>query len=101
LQKKKYKLKGELWIYPGETANWHFLSIPKKEAREISANFNHLKRGWGSFPVEVKIRETKWKTSIFPDKKSGTYLLPIKASIRKKENIRAGEKVEFSMVILL
>jgi hypothetical protein len=42
---------------------------------------------------------TSWKTSIFPDKKTGTYLLPLRASVRKREKIAAGDKIAFSVEV--
>ena len=58
-----------------------------------------MKRGWGSLPVKVAIGETSWNTSIFPDKKLGSYLLPIKSDVRKKELISAGNIVQLSLEI--
>lgn len=93
----KYNLRSEVWLYPAQTAAWHFISVPKKESEEIKKKFGKNAKGWGSFPVEAAIGRTKWKTSIFPDKKTGTYLLPLKALVRKKEGVSAGDKVSFSI----
>ena len=97
--KKIFKLKEEVWLYPGETANWHFVYIDKKPSNEITKNFGHKRRGWSSFPVSVTIGKTKWATSIFFDKKSECYLLPLKALIRRKEGIMRGDKINFSIKI--
>lgn len=43
--------------------------------------------GWGSVRVRAVLGGSAWDTSIFPDAKSGTYLLPLKASIRAKEGV--------------
>jgi hypothetical protein len=53
--------------------------------------YKGLTKGWGSLPVEVTIGKTTWKTSIFPDSKSGTFILPIKAVVRKKEEVYEGD----------
>ncbi len=98
-KKTLYKLKSEVWLYPGESANWHFISVPKRESEEIKKNFAKNQRGWGSLPVMVTIGKTSWKTSIFPDKKSGTFLLPLKADVRKKEGIYKGDKISFTLEI--
>ena len=74
---------------------WHFLSVAKKQSEEIKKLFAGATRGWGSLPVEVTLGKTSWKTSIFPDKKSGTYLLPLKADVRKKEGVAHGDIVNF------
>lgn len=96
----QYKIKSEVWLYPG-MAGWHFVSIPKKESAEIKKNFSSMKRGWGSLPVLVKVGKTEWGTSIFPDKKTETYLLPVKVGVRKKEGIFAGENIILNIKILI
>jgi hypothetical protein len=91
-----YKVKAKVWLYPG-MAGWQFATIPKKESKIINQTYGALKKGWGSLPVNVTIGKTKWKTSIFPDKKTSSYLLPLKAEVRKKENIKLGN----TLVIIL
>lgn len=98
--KKDFKLRSEIWLYPG-MSGWHFMSIPKKQSLEIKNNFGFKARGWGSLPVKVTLGKTEWKTSIFPDKKSETYLLPLKADVRKKENIFKDQMVNFSIKLLI
>jgi len=75
------------------------VNVSKKASKEIKENFGSNKRGFGSIPIEVTLGKTTWKTSIFPDKKSGTYLLPIKAEVRKKEGIYEDDTITFSIEI--
>jgi hypothetical protein len=96
---KKYQISGKIWLYPGESANWHFFTIPKKESGEIKTAYTGLTRGWGSLPVSVTIGKTNWETSIFPDSKSGTYILPLKAVVRKKEHLYEGDTCTVSIEI--
>lgn len=79
---------------------WNFLSVPPQVSEEISEKYTSLKKGWGSIRVEVKIDKTKWNTSIFPDKRSKTYLLPLKKQVRKICEISEGDVIEFSIKIL-
>jgi hypothetical protein len=95
-----YKLKSEVIVYPGMNA-WRFLALPKRQAKEIKEKFGGGAKGWGSLPVSVTIRKTNWKTSIFPDKKSGTYILPLKAKVRKAENIFDDSTVTFTIKIAI
>lgn len=55
--------------------------------------FGAVARGFGSLPVGVKIGRTEWRTSIFPDRKSGSYVFAIKADVRKKERIAVGDTI--------
>jgi len=81
-------------------AGWHFLSIPKQRSEAIKKDFAASRRGWGSLRVKVVVGRTAWNTSIFPDARSGTYLLPLKAEVRKKEGIAAKDIVSFLLEIL-
>jgi hypothetical protein len=92
--KMRYKVRSKVWLYPGMDA-WHFLTVSEKQSEEIKKSFQGKTRGWGSLPVEVTLGKTKWKTSIFPDKKSGTFLLPLKAEVRRKEGVARGDTVTF------
>lgn len=96
---KAYTFHEEVWLYPGETASWHFISLPKELAESIRAKHGSTAKGWGSLPVEATIGKTAWKTSIFPDKKEGTYLLPVKADVRKREGISAGDMVQVALSV--
>jgi hypothetical protein len=42
-------------------------------------------------PVHARIGKTGWQTSLFP--KDGRYIVPIKASVRKAENLEVDDKV--------
>ena len=78
------------WLYTGKGA-WYFVTLPSDSAAEISyfsKALNGGKRtGWGSVRVTVQIGATVWQTSLFPDSKNKSYVLPIKAAVRKAENI--------------
>lgn len=92
-----YTLKAKVWLYPGDAAAWHFVNIDKKVGAEIKEKHGKRAKGFGSLPVVVTLGKTSWKTSIFPDKRSGTYLLPLKAQVRRKEGIDAGDTIEFNV----
>ena len=98
MMKTRYKMRGKVWLYPG-MAGWHFVTLPKKQSAEIKKLFGILKRGWGSLRVVATVGKTSWATSIFPDKKAGAYLLPIKASVRKQESVVAGDTITFLVEI--
>lgn len=80
-------------------AGWHFVTLPKKRSAEIKTRFGGRAHGWGSLPVIATIGETSWETSIFPDKKSDAYVLPLKAAVRKKENLEAGDTIAMTLEI--
>ena len=76
------------------------MTVPKKQSKEIKRLFGELlKQGWGSIPVVVTVGNTSWKTSIFPDNKIATYILPLKAEVRKKEGIVHNKMLSYSIEI--
>lgn len=95
-----FNFEGKLQLYPG-TSGWHFVALPQELSEQLSRRFHGLKRGWGSLRVEVSIIGSVWKTSIFPDSKTGTYLLPIKLKIRKTEGLSDGTKARVKLLILI
>ena len=99
MKKLTVNITANVWLYPSENASWHFVTIPKKETVLINAEYGSVKRGWGSLPVNAKVGMTKWSTSIFPDKKSGTFILPLKAQVRRAEGIEAGDKIGLQLLI--
>lgn len=93
------KFKAKVVPYPGMTA-WHFATLDQKSAGVVKKGQEGKKRiGWGSVPVVATIGQTSWKTSIFPDKKSASYLLPLKVQVRKKEDIEAGDTITIALQI--
>lgn len=98
MKHNEYTLKTNVWLYPG-MAGWHFATIPQDIAEDINHQFGDVKRGWGSLPVKATIGSTTWETSIFPDKQSKGYLLPLKAEVRKKEKITADTKITLLLEI--
>mgnify|MGYP001582131621 CR=1 FL=1 len=96
---QQFKMRAKVWLYPG-MAGWHFVTLPEKQSAKIKALFGMMQRGWGSLPVTVTIGKTTWNTSVFPDRKAGMYLLPIKAEVRKKEKITQRDTIAFSLRVL-
>jgi hypothetical protein len=49
--------------------------------------------------VRATIGTTRWKTSIFPHREIGGWLLPLKAEVRKREGIEEGSQIDVSLAI--
>lgn len=92
-----YSLRGKVWLYHGDDP-WHFFTIPKKDALDMQKEYIWPRRGFGAIPVMVTAGKTSWKTSIFPEK-AGTYLLPIKKDVRKRESIYEGATISLTIKI--
>lgn len=78
---------------------WHFVYVDDKYYEDIKARQKN-RRGFGAVKVRVTMGKTKWETSIFPSKKDGTYLLPIKESVRIAEGIRDGNQITYTIELI-
>lgn len=81
---------GKIWFWQGP-APWYFVTVPVKQCRDLNAISRSVTYGWGMIPVHASIGNTTWTTSLFP--KDGRYIVPIKASVRRTENLVEGDKV--------
>ena len=96
---KKYRVRSKVVLWPGEQGAWHFVHVDKKTSETIKAKHTRVRRGFGSVRVVATIGKTSWKTSIFPDSRSGCYLLPLKASVRRAEGLAEGDSITFTLKI--
>ncbi|UBM59633.1 DUF1905 domain-containing protein [Marinilongibacter aquaticus] len=87
-----YRFTASVWKYTGESA-WHFVSLPASLANEIRNLYKSEEAAWGRLKVTAKIGQNKWKTAIWYDSQKETYLLPLKAEIRKREKIINGQSL--------
>ena len=83
-----------IWLWSEGKGRWHFLTISPERAIEIrlAATAAGPRRGFGSVRVAATIAGVTWRTSLFPQK-SGGYILPIKAAVRSRAGIAAGDEV--------
>jgi hypothetical protein len=82
-----------------DDASWYFTSVPpelSEDIREIPRPY----RGFGSVRVRARIGGSEWATSIFPDKASGSYVLPLKKAVRDAESLVDGGPVFVHLDIL-
>ena len=90
--------KGKIFYWRGP-APFLFVAVPEKQSRDIKSVSGLVTYGWGVIPVHAQIGETEWKTSLFP--KDGRYLVPIKMSVQKAENVTVDDNVSIRLEIKL
>lgn len=92
--KIKYEFLSKMWKHdtPG---GWHFVSLPEIISKEIRENLGWQEEGWGRMKATAGIKEHSWETAIWFDTKLNTYILPIKADIRKQTNLEINKEIEF------
>jgi hypothetical protein len=86
-----------LWCYQGASP-WYFVTVPKQYSEELKLLSGGQRRGFGAIRVNVRIGQTAWQTSIFPSKQ-GSYDLPVKASVRKAEQLKDGDPVTVHLAV--
>ena len=95
------KVTSLLWIWRGSDAagRWYFITVPDEQSNEIRAHALGSPRGFGSVRVEARVGDVSWRTSVFP-LNSGGYILPIKAEIRRKASLAAGDEITVKLDLL-
>ena len=78
---------------------FHFVTIPPKESAQIKTLSRQLTYGWGVIPVTGRVGNTHFSTSLFP--RDGAYLIPIKAVVRKSEQLEVGDRVTVELAFSL
>ncbi len=86
----KLRFEADVWRYSGNAA-WHFITVPSDVSEEIRARTDGNRRGFGSVRVGVEIGSSAWSTSVFPDKSTGCFLLPVKKPVRLAEQLDDGD----------
>ena len=94
----KYEFSATSWQYTGQ-GGWYFVSLPAEMANEIRENLKWQEEGWGRLKAKAKTGNSEWQTAIWFDTKRMTYLLPLKAKVRKKENIIANQQISITIWI--
>ncbi|MEU4169310.1 DUF1905 domain-containing protein [Streptomyces sp. NPDC026665] len=80
-------------------APYYFVPVPDEESADILEVAAMATYGWGVIPVEARIGEVAFQTSLFP--KDGGYLLPLKVAVRKPSGLTAGDEVTVEMTVRL
>jgi hypothetical protein len=87
---------GKIWFWRGP-APWFFVTVPAEQSDDLKMISGSVTYGWGMIPVEARIGNTTWKTSLFP--KDGRFIVPIKASVRKAEKLEEGDIVTVQLEV--
>ncbi len=81
-----------------------YLRIEGEDADAISAHelhsriLNGKRRGFGSVKVEVRIGDSEWSTSVFPQDYG--WFLPVKAAVRRAEGLEEGGEASAELTLL-
>ena len=85
-----FEFTGVVWYWKGPSP-YHFVTVPETQSSELKEVVHLVTYGWGMIPVQAQIGRTTFTTSLFH--KDGSYVLPIKDSVRKAEGVAEGDQV--------
>jgi len=83
--------------FEAEVIHWRgpspyfYAPVPQGLADEVRSLARIASYGWGVVPVEARLAEVAFTTSLFP--KDGTYLVPLKDAVRRAAGVTAGDRV--------
>lgn len=88
-----------LWPWAARP-NWVFLTLDPALVDAVRLGAMMAPRGWGSVRVEAEIEGIRWQTSLFPERSTGLYVLPVKAAVRRRLGVAAGDRVTVCLKLL-
>ena len=87
----EFQFEAAVWKWQGDgPATWRFVTLPFDLTDEIDELTTGRQGGFGSVRVEVTVGRTTWATSVFPSKEHKSFILPVKAAVRKAEGLADG-----------
>ena len=92
----QFRFEAEIIYWRGPSP-FFYAPLPEAEAARVRQAAKAVSYGWGMIPVEAHIGGVDFTTSLF--RKDETYLLPIKAEVRRKANVTAGDTVLVEMTV--
>ncbi len=78
-------------------APFFYARLPPDAAAEITRVKKLVTYGWGAIPVHAEIDGVRFTTSLFP--REGTYLLPLKDTVRRQIGATVGDVVTVVMQV--
>jgi hypothetical protein len=96
---QEFVFSAPVWIYDGDFA-WYFVTLPRRVAAEIREATSGRRKAFGTVKVAVTLGTSRWTTSLFATKELESYVLPLKASVRQREQVQAGMTVEILLVLV-
>jgi hypothetical protein len=94
----KYSFQATAWKHKSPTG-WHFVTLPTLLSKQIRARHGLDEEGWGRLKAIAKTGKSEWNTALWHDTHAGSYLLPIKSSVRKAEGIAINDHLRVMLLI--
>ena len=100
-----FTLETALWLWraePPAKGAWHFATIDGAAADALRALAFERRalggaRGFGAVRLRAAVDGVGFETSAFPQSSGEGYVLPVKAEVRRKAGIEAGDRVTLEL----
>ncbi len=103
MQGLEYTFTDRIKVWQGSKSTWHYVGVPlpvSDEVHTLAQYHQSRRRGWGAVRVSAQIGAYSWQTSIFPAFENHQYQLFLKADIRKRAQLVAGDEVTVRLQLL-
>lgn len=92
---RTWSFTAEVWQWRDQS--WWFVTVPPEVSDEVDEAVGDATGGFGSVRVEVTVGGTVWRTSLFPSKEEGAFVLPVKKAVRTAEGLADGGAAEVAI----
>ena len=93
----RWSFTAELFRWDDEGPSWRFIRVPAELADDVRMVAET--GGFGSVKVAATVGGTSWSTSLFPEKATDSYLLPVKKQVRDAEGLDDGDLVTVELML--
>jgi putative endonuclease len=90
----KYIIHAKVWKWEGNMA-WYFINLDTALSEKIRES-----RGKGMVKIQAQIGSSVWNTSLLYHTEARTYLIAIKKTIRRKEQLIEGSEVKVNFALI-
>ena len=92
------EFEARLWEHDSVGA-WCFVTVPEELSDDLLLSAGPP-TAFGSIRVEVTLGGSVWRTSVFPDKRSGCYVLPVRKAVRRAEDLEVGDTLSVRLEVV-
>lgn len=95
----QYQFEAEIWRSSG-AGGWFFVTLPLEVANGLRA-LHGPAVGFGSIRVRAAIDGVSWDTSVFPDSRTSSFLLPVKSQVRQRAGVTVGDRPSITIELAI
>jgi hypothetical protein len=96
--KTTYEVTAEVWRSEGPSDRY-FVTLPDEVAADVRERFGGSSQAVGSLPVSVALGQSIWSTSLYAGTETGSYVIPIKDDVRRRERVREAQAVTLKFAV--